>query len=159
MVTNKPVAALRGSITDRNGEILAQSGTADTVLLRPKQIASSKLNTEENPNYAAELVADKLASILGMDRENIYQKATDTSKSEIWLARQIDKDVSNQIREAIDTYNLPGVAFTVDAKRYYPKGDFLTQVLGFTSVDGTGLEGVEAYYDKYLTGEQGKIST
>ncbi len=158
-VTNKPVAALRGSITDRNGEILAQSGTADTVLLRPKQIASSKLNTEENPNYAAELVADKLASILGMDRENIYQKATDTSKSEIWLARQIDKDVSNQIREAIDTYNLPGVAFTVDAKRYYPKGDFLTQVLGFTSVDGTGLEGVEAYYDKYLTGEQGKIST
>lgn len=65
----------RGTITDRNGEILAQSGTVDTVLLRPKQIASSKL---EN---AAEQVADTLAPILEMDRDEILEKATDTTKS------------------------------------------------------------------------------
>lgn len=143
----------RGTITDRNGEILAQSGTVDTVLLRPKQIASSKL---EN---AAEQVADTLAPILEMDRDEILEKATDTTKSELYLKRQITRDQANQIRAAIEEKNLPGIAFTVDTKRFYPKQNFLTQVLGFTSVDGEGIEGIEAQYNKYLTGEAGKVST
>ena len=47
--------------------------------------------------------------------------------------------------------------FTVDVKRYYPNSSFLTQTLGFTSVDGVGIEGIEAYYDKYLAGQPGRI--
>ncbi|MDL2225571.1 stage V sporulation protein D, partial [Eubacteriales bacterium OttesenSCG-928-M02] len=157
-VRNKPLTPIRGTITDRNGEILAQSGTADTVMLRPKQIKQSKVNTEAEPEKAANMVADILSPILEMEREKIYSVAVDDSKSEVWLKRQLSKEQANAVREAISQYNLPGIAFTQDAKRYYPKGNFLTQVLGFTSVDGNGLEGLEAYYNKYLTGEEGKVS-
>ena len=64
------VAAQRGSIFDRNGNVLAQSASADTVLLSPQRITEP------------EKVADSLASILEMDRSVIYEKATDTSKYE-----------------------------------------------------------------------------
>ena len=83
------------------------------------------------------------------------EKATDDSKSEVWLARQISNDVADELREL----NLPGVYFTVDVKRYYPNSSFLTQTLGFTSVDGVGQEGLEAYFDKYLAGQDGSIVT
>src|SRR5664279_1152330 len=81
-----PVSATRGAIVDRNGNVLAQSASADTVILRPKQIT--------NPGD----VADKLSTILGMDRTSVYKTATDTSKSEVWLKRQITRDQSDQIR-------------------------------------------------------------
>lgn len=136
-----PVSAERGSILDRNGNVLAQSASADTVILRPKQI--------DNPDE----VADNLAAILGMDRQTIYDKAIDTSKSEVWLKRQITREQSDQIR-ALD---YKGVYFTVDVKRYYPNKDLLCQILGFTSVDGEGLSGLEKQYNKYLAGKEGRI--
>ena len=158
-VRSTTIAALRGEITDRNGEILAQSGTSDTILLRPRQIQASELNTDENPNAAAELVAQILAPILEMEYDDVLEVALDTDKYEIWLKRQLSREMANEAREAIEEYDLPGVGFTVDTKRYYPKKDFLTQVLGFTSLDGNGIEGLEAYYDEYLAGEEGKVST
>jgi stage V sporulation protein D (sporulation-specific penicillin-binding protein) len=134
------VAAERGSILDRNGNVLAQSASADTVLLRPKQV------TEPDK------VADSLAEILEMDRSTVYEKATDTSKSEIWLKRQITREQS----EEIQALNLDGISFTTDVKRYYPNNDLLCQVIGFTSVDGEGLFGLEKQYDKYLAGKAGR---
>lgn len=136
-----PVSAERGSILDCNGNVLAQSASADTVIFRPKQI--------DNPNE----VADNISAILGMDRQTVYEKATDTSKSEVWLKRQISREQSDQIR-ALD---YKGVYFTVDVKRYYPNKDLLCQVLGFTSVDGEGLSGLEKQYNKYLAGKAGRI--
>ena len=140
------VSAKRGDIVDRNGEVLAQSGTANTVLLYPKKIADGGADAAQN-------VANQLAPILGMDANTILEKAKDTTKSEIWLKRQVTREQADAIR----ALNLNGVGFMVDTKRYYPKGDFLTQVLGFTSVDGEGLEGIEAYYNKYLAGTEGEL--
>ena len=77
----------RGDIVDRNGEVLAQSGTADTVLLYPKKIAEAG---------NAQTIADTLAPLLGMDAATILEKAQDTSKSEVWLKRQIDRDVADR---------------------------------------------------------------
>jgi len=136
-----PVAPKRGMIMDRNGKVLAQSASAETVVLRPSQIED------------AGKVADELSQILEMDRQTIYEKATDKTKSEIWLKRQVTKEQANAIRKL----NLDGVHFTEDSKRYYPMKNFLTQVIGFTSVDGAGLEGIEKRYDKYLKGIPGKI--
>lgn len=144
-VRDLEVAPTRGSITDRNGNELAKTITADTVLLRPQVIKKAN-NADE--------IADKLSQILGMDRQEVYTKAT-AEKSEVWLKRQI----SQEQYEAINRLSLKGVAFTVDAKRYYVFGDFLTQLMGFTSVDGEGLAGVENIYNKYLAGEAGKITT
>ncbi len=123
--------------------MLAQSANAETVVLRPSEVKKGNVDA----------IVSKLSELLQMDIETVRQRATDGTKSEVWLARQIDKSVANALREL----NLPGVYFSVDVKRYYPNGAFLTQTLGFTSVDGVGLEGIEAYYDKYLAGQNGKI--
>lgn len=137
------VQAKRGSILDRNMEVLAQSASVDTVLLRPNSIED------------ADEVADKLAEILDMDREEIYEKATDKTKSEVWLKRQITSEQSDAILEL----DLAGVAFTTDTKRYYPFGAFMSQTLGYTTVDGVGQEGLEAAYEKYLKGTDGSVMT
>lgn len=137
------VSAKRGDILDRNGNVLAQSANADTVVLRPSEIKKGNVNA----------IVSVLSEMLDIDEETVRRKATDETKSEVWLARQISKDIANDLREL----NLPGVYFTIDVKRYYPNSSFLTQTLGFTSVDGVGLEGIEAYYDKYLSGKDGSI--
>lgn len=135
------VSAERGSILDRNGNVLAVSANADTVVLRPPQIKN------------AELVATKLSEILNMDRDTVLKKAKDSTKKEIWLKRQVDRETANKIR-ALD---LDGVAFITDVKRYYPNNEYLAQVIGFTSTDGEGLEGIELKYNKYLNGQNGRI--
>ncbi len=137
------VSAKRGSIVDIKGNILAQSANAQTVVLRPSQVKKG------NPEEISRVLAEKL----GLVYEDVLKLATDSKKSEVWLKRQVDNDVADELREL----NLPGVYFTIDVKRYYPNGSFLTQTLGFTSVDGNGLEGLEAYFDKYLSGQSGKI--
>ena len=137
------VSAKRGNIVDRNGNVLAQSATAQTVVLRPAEVAEGNVDA----------IVSKLSEILEMDEETVRKKATDSTKSEVWLKRQVTDDVSDTLREL----NLPGVYFTVDVKRYYTNSSFLTQTLGFTSVDGLGLEGIEAFYDKYLAGQDGSI--
>lgn len=135
------VAPKRGSILDRNGEILATSATAESVLLHPKDITD------------AGEVASLLAPILGMEEQKIFDLANDKTKVEVWLKRQITSEQAEQIRQL----NLSGVDFFTDTKRYYPSGEFMSQVLGYTSSDGDGQEGLEKYYNKYLAGYAGSI--
>jgi stage V sporulation protein D (sporulation-specific penicillin-binding protein) len=104
------VSAKRGEILDRNGNVLAQSATAQTVVLRPSEIAKSNVDA----------IVSALAKILGMDEATVRKKATDTKKSEVWLKRQVTTDVANTLRAE----NLPGVYFSVDVKRYYPTALF-----------------------------------
>jgi len=135
------VSAKRGDILDRNGNVLAHSSAIDTVYVN--------IGDVDNPEY----LAQKLSQILVMDYQTIYSKVTDKTKSQVWIKRQVDKEIANEIR----TLNIKGVGFTVDTKRYYTNSDFLTSVIGITSNDGIGLEGVEAKYDKYLSGKPGVI--
>nr|WP_122011854.1 penicillin-binding transpeptidase domain-containing protein [Maliibacterium massiliense] len=130
----------RGDIVDRNGNVLAQNASAETVVLQPDKITD------------ANLVADKLSAILGMDRQTVYERAT-KKVSEVWLKRQITDEQAAAIREE----RLSGVAFVEDTKRFYPRPNFLSQVLGYTSIDGVGQEGLEARYDRYLQGVEGKM--
>jgi stage V sporulation protein D (sporulation-specific penicillin-binding protein) len=140
---NLKVTPKRGLILDRNGKVLAKSASADTIALRPNQI--------EDP----EELARKLSPILGIDEEVILEKATDKTKSEIWLARQITREQSNEIRQL----QLKGIAFTEESKRYYPNKNFASHILGFTGVDGQGLDGIEIKFDDDLKGSPGKIET
>lgn len=137
------VSAKRGSILDCNGNVLAQSANAETVVLRPAEVVKGNVDA----------IVQKLADMLDMDVGEVRKKATDEKKSEVWLKRQVDNAIADELRKL----NLPGVYFTIDVKRYYPNGAFLTQTLGFTSVDGNGIEGLEAYLNKYLSGQNGKI--
>ena len=140
------LSANRGKIVDRDGQVLAQSGTAYTVLLNPKSI-----KTDDSTRVAREL-----SDILGMDFDFVLQKVTDTSKEQIVLKRQVEREVRDQLEQALLGR---GVTFGIDSKRYYPLGSMLSQTLGFTTVDGVGQEGLEREYDKYLAGEPGRLIT
>jgi stage V sporulation protein D (sporulation-specific penicillin-binding protein) len=135
------VSAKRGDILDRNGNALAHSAAIDTIYVN--------VNDVKDPEYLANTLSDNL----DMDYETIFNKATDKTKSQVWIKRQVEKETADKIR-ALD---IDGVGFTIDSKRYYPNSDFLTSVLGITSTDGIGLEGIEAKYNKYLAGKPGRI--
>ncbi|NLB42163.1 MAG: stage V sporulation protein D [Clostridiales bacterium] len=137
----------RGIIYDRNMEILAQSATADSIAVRPRQLADAKET------------AAKLAEILDMDTDGLYEKIADKTKSEVWIKRQLTREQSVAIRGL----NIKGIYFTEEPKRYYPNGYLASHILGFTMkyaepAEGiVGQEGIELYYDKYLKGLPGKL--
>ncbi len=136
-----PVVAERGNITDRNGVVLADNRAAYTVFARANAVG--------DVNEAA----TRLAPVLGMDRETLIEKLTKKKVSEVALAKKVDKSVAEALAQA----DVDGVYYARDNFRTYPKGDSLCQLVGFTSSDNTGLTGLEKYYDKYLSGKNGKV--
>ena len=103
----------------------------------------------------AEACAKALAEILDMDYAKLLEKLTKKGVSEVTIKRQIDSAQASEIRSR----NLHGVYLAAEGLRSYLYGDFLSQVLGFVSYDGVGQTGLEAYYDKYLQGINGKLLT
>src|SRR5690606_20340513 len=91
----------------------------------------------------------------GTSEEDIYNKISDKSKSEVWLKRKVPKEMANEVRN----FEIKGIVFTEESKRYYPNKNLASHILGFTGVDGEGQEGIELYYDKQLKGTPGKIIT
>lgn len=144
-----PIPAKRGVIFDRNGKELAVSAVANTIWARPADVRSAR--TKEEGQIKLDHAADVLASILEEDRGKIYEILT-TKKSLVKVAKYIDKEKANRIREA----QLPGISIAEDVKRYYPLGPFGAHVLGSTTDDNRGLSGIELKYDKYLSGTPGR---
>lgn len=137
-----PTDAPRGSILDRNGNELATTLTRYNIYVRPS-------DTKDK-----EAVARLLCDVFGYDFESALKKVTKKT-SEVLVASKATKEQLNEIYSS----GLDGIYYAEDNFRYYPFGDFMTQVLGFCSSDGFGQTGIEAYYDKYLTGVNGKILT
>lgn len=136
-----PLVARRGGIYDRNGITLADTATRYTIYVRP--------NAVENPQE----VAAVLSEYAGADYQKIYAKITKKGVGEITVAKKVEKENVLKIVEK----NLKGIYVSEDGFRYYPYGDFMTQVLGFTNIDLQGQSGLESYYDKYLTGVNGSV--
>ncbi|MGM0471330.1 MAG: stage V sporulation protein D [Bacillota bacterium] len=130
----------RGIIYDRTGEELAISGSSETVVAVPPEI--------NNPRQ----VAEKLALILESDQESIYQKITKDAYA-VYIARKVDDDKAKKIK----SLDLAGITFTEESKRFYPKGELASHVLGFSGVDNQGLNGIELAYDQVLSGRPGRI--
>ncbi len=138
-----PITPKRGEILDTNGNVLASSKTAYTVYVRAKGVTDPLT------------VAEKLSEILDLDFETIYQKASNKGVSEATLKRQVDEVSADEIRKC----NFYGVYMASEPYRVYTYGNYLSQVLGYVSVDNKGQTGIEAYYDKYLKGIKGQILT
>ena len=136
-----PVIAERGKIFDVNGVVLADNDDTYTVFVRKKAVKD--LNA----------LISALSSTLGLNYEYVQKRLTETVSSEITVKKQVKKEEIN----ALLTYGFDGVYYSRDNSRIYPYGEFLTQVLGFTSTDGKGQSGLEQYYDKYLSGIDGEI--
>ncbi len=134
-----PITAERGKIYDANGATLAVSFTSYDVYVRGREIKD------------ASKVAQFLSQKLNMSYDLVYNKASITTVSEVLVKLQVDSETAKSI--ALE--NLSGVFLSESIKRYYPYGDLLTQILGFTTVDNTGQAGVEAYFNDALSGEDG----
>ena len=136
-----PVIATRGLISDRNGEVIADNRSTFSVFLRPNAVVN------------AEYTAAILSGIFSVDPQKLLKKIESGKISEVTVARQVEKDSI----EKLISYNLPGVYYSRDNTRTYAYGDLLCQVLGFTSSDGSGVSGIEKYYDNLLSGKNGEI--
>ncbi len=147
------ISAMRGTIYDTNGNVLAQSATVWNIFIDPLEIDS-----DEKRN----LIADKFAQLFKYDekeRTELLKKTKAQNHYEI-----VEKKVENNIKEKISDFmseNRLGNCIGMEqaTKRYYPYGSLASSVIGFTGADDQGLSGLEAYYDEELTGENGRIIT
>lgn len=134
-----PTEALRGTITDRNGVVLASDVTSYDVYVRPADVKNSN---------SVSLV---LSSVLNLDYDEVYEQVTKKGISEIKIADKISHEL---MQEILKNYQ-DGIFFTQTSTRNYAYDDLLTQVIGFTNIDGDGQTGLEAYYNKFLSGVDG----
>jgi cell division protein FtsI (penicillin-binding protein 3) len=134
------IAAHRGAITDRNGEPLALSTPVDSVWVNPGELND---NIDQLP---------KLARALKQDGQWLARRITSNLDREfLYLVRHMPPDQAARIK----ALGIPGVYLLREYRRYYPAGEVSGHVLGFTTVDDQGQEGLELGYDQLLNGEDG----
>ena len=151
------VTATRGTIYDRNGNIMAISATAETVFLSPLEI-NRALNDKDKPvSWTKDSVAQKLSEILEINKEGILKKMERTNSQYEVLKLRVEEDVANQIRSYINDEGVQGVYMVTDAKRYYPYSTLASQIIGFVGTDNYGLYGLEARYNSILDGQTGLV--
>ncbi len=127
----------RGQIYDRNHHEMAVSIETTSLAAYPARMQAKKS------------AARSLARILNLDRR-MLEKKFNSQSAFVWIKRQATPKELNEIR----ALNLEGIDFIPAYSRFYPNKTLAAQVLGFTGVDGHGLEGVEYYYDKMLRGQE-----
>ena len=148
-VRETTVSAPRGTIYDAKGEVLAMSAGVDTIYLSPAEIAQN--------NEDAGAIAAGLAEILGLDYDAVYAKTQNTRSWYEVVARKVEEDVATAVREFKEKGGYTGIKLEADTKRYYPNGSLAAHVIGFVGTDNTGLGGIEAKYDKVLSGTNGYV--
>ena len=168
--------ANRGSIYDSNGTVLAQSSTVWDITISPHNIDLSntaakeeydkkakelieKGETPEPYQDRAEVVAKGLSDILGVDYDTILSKCrTDLNSQYYIVKRKVEKPEANEITAFMNEngLNSDDIHLWPTSKRYYPNGSLASNIIGFTNFDGDGVYGLEAYYDDFLSGTDGK---
>ncbi|MEA3428600.1 MAG: penicillin-binding protein 2, partial [Thermodesulfobacteriota bacterium] len=107
------------------------------------------------PNISKPVAAARLiARALKIDESSLYRKLNSKKRSFVWVKRHVTPKEANQIKNL----NLKGIDFIPENKRFYPNGTLAAQVLGFSGLDGHGLEGIEFYYNNYLEGAAGEFT-
>jgi cell division protein FtsI (penicillin-binding protein 3) len=134
------ITAHRGSITDRNGEPLAISTPVDSVWANPQELAAAVDRVPE------------LARLLDLDPDQLMRRITRSMDKEfLYLKRHLSPDQARQVL----ALKLPGVNSLREYRRYYPAGEVAGHLVGFTSVDDDGQEGLELAFNHWLAGESG----
>lgn len=156
--------AKRGTIYSTNEDILAQNVTSYKLIA---YLSKSRTTNNKKPQHVVdkELTAEKLAPILGMEKEDILKYL---SKENLYQTEfgSHGRGLSEIQKQEIENLNLPGLDFIESYKRYYPKGNFLSYTLGYatTKIDDNGNSvingkmGLELYYDNILKGEDGFVT-
>ena len=156
----------RGTIYDKNGEVLATDVSSYTLLA---YLSEKRVDAKGNKNYVEDIddTSTKLAEVLKTDAgdiKEILQNGKDNNKYQVEFG-SIGKGITEITKEEIDNLNLQGIDFIKDIKRYYPNGDFASYILGYTvnkEIDGNnrivGELGIEEYYNDELSGKLGFVT-
>lgn len=138
------VAGLRGSILDKNGNVLAHDIPSTSVMVVPAQIKDPKTT------------AHQLSEVLEADEKKIY--STITKKVSTQKIQPEGRLISNEKANKLEAMDLEGVYLVQDSLRNYPKNNYLAQVLGFTGIDNQGLAGLELQYNDILSAKSGALN-
>ena len=131
--------ANRGRILDRNGLILASSVPAPSIWAIPEDVDATKQQMQA------------LAKLLDMPLAEVKKKLADEDKTFVWLKRQVDDAVAQQIAALA----IKGIYQRKEYKRQYPEGETIAHVVGFTDIEDQGIAGIEVAYNKELKGRPG----
>ncbi len=134
------VRAKRGEILDARGRPLAVSMNAPSLYANPREV--------NNPADTSRA----LSKILGVPRRGIYKKLSG-GKRYVWLRRKL---APGEKRKILDL-NLPGLGFVTESRRFYPKRELASSLLGFVGVDDNGLAGMELAFESEMRGRAGRI--
>ena len=147
------ITAVRGDILDCNYKQLAVSSTSNTIWVRPSSVKrNGKSDAEIEGN--ARMEAASLAAILSMDEDTVYDTIT-AEKTLIKLKKYVDASTAEMVREG----KFEGIEIVEDARRSYPLNTFASHILGFTNDDNDGQNGLELYYNRQLSGINGRYIT
>jgi stage V sporulation protein D (sporulation-specific penicillin-binding protein) len=139
----------RGTIYDRNGNVLAMSASVDTIYISPAEIVMYG----EDPT----LIARGLSEILDVDYARILDMTADTKSWYKTVARKVEQERADAVRAFKTEHHLNGVKIEPDSKRYYPYSSLACHVVGFVGTENTGLSGLELQLNDLLTGSAGRV--
>lgn len=140
-VKNEELPVKRGLILDRRGRELAVNLETESIFSDGAEIKS------------LDETAHKIARISNQKPE-VIQAKLDLNKRFNWVARKVSYEKSQQIKEL----KLKGIGFIQENKRYYPKNNLASHIIGYVDIDNKGLEGIEQKYDKYLSSQPEKAA-
>ena len=143
------VPADRGRIYSADGVLLAANSSCWTLRASPREMPADKL----------QLAARGLAKILELDEAKLLEKFSDRASNDCLLRYRVERDTADAVRDFCEANGITGIRINQDSKRWYPQGEFLASVLGFTNVDNAGVGGLELKYNDVLTGENGVVLT
>ena len=143
------VPADRGRIYSADGVLLAANSSCWTLRASPREMPADKL----------ELAAHGLAQILELDEAALLERFRDRASNDCLLRYRVERSMADAVRDFCEENSITGIRINQDSKRWYPQGEFLASVLGFTNVDNAGVSGLELEYNEQLTGQNGVVLT
>lgn len=154
------IEAKRGTIFDRNGEVIAEDTASYTLVA----ILDERMTTnEDKPRHVKdkEKTAKELSKFIDLPESEIYRILSKEGPFQVEFGRQ-GRDISLQSKHEIEKLNLPGITFIRDSKRFYPNGVFSSHLVGYVDKkeDGSttsGQLGIEKTFNEALTGINGSI--
>ncbi len=138
------VSPRRGAIYDRHGAELAVSADVDSVYANPRRLKAM----EQNPRT----VARRIAKVLDVDPERLAKRLS-ADRFFVWIERRVTPHEATRIREL----DIPGVELTTESRRFYPNRHLAAHLVGFTDIDGRGIEGIELAYEERLRGSDRRV--
>lgn len=175
---NIPISANRGTIYDKNGTPLAWSATVYKVYIDPTLYREEKEEIDEIMKQRQEIVNEggkleegkRIIPVEELEREIInflsekleitpetIKESMEMNTKYYVLKNQVEKPVADELEAYLSEFGIDSITTQENTKRYYPQNELAAQVIGFTNSDGEGQYGLEAYYNTYLSGTDGRI--